>query len=143
MYIDTLLKVSAAQQVTADAASTHTIDLGDVTPKRRVGTGEELGFAVVITAIGTNTGSTILQAIQSAAADLGSPAVIGSINLATAAIAAGGMFFVPIPPGYPTLRYIGMYHDITGTVDYTVTAWLTTRNLFSVAAQIYAAGAGA
>lgn len=138
MYIDALMRVSNAQQVTADAVSTDSIDLGNVTPKREVGTGEELGFATVITAIGTTTGSTILQAIQSAAAALTSPDVLGSINLATADIAAGKAYFVALPPGYPTKRYIGMNHDITGTVDYTVTSFLTTRTLFSILARAYA-----
>jgi hypothetical protein len=140
MYIDALLKVSAAQQVTADAVSTDCIDLGNVTPKRQVGTGEELGFGCVITAIGTTSGSTILQAISSASTNLGSATIMGSINLATADIAAGKAYFIPIPPGQPVLRYVGMQHDITGTVDYTVTAFLTTRTLFSVLELAYAKG---
>jgi len=140
MFIDALLRVSAGQQVTADAASTSCIDLSNVTPKRQVGSGEELGFACVITAIGTNTGSTILQAISSAADTLGTPTVMGSMSLVTADIAVGKAYFIAIPPGQPILRYVGMYHDITGTVDYTVTAFLTTRTLFSVLALAYAKG---
>jgi hypothetical protein len=42
MILDSLLKLSAAQQVTADAVSGNTIDFGLVTPKRKVSTGEPM-----------------------------------------------------------------------------------------------------
>lgn len=130
MYVDDNLRVSSAQQVTADAASEHTIDLGNVTPKNVIGSGKPVGFAVTVTAKGTHTGSSKLQAIQSAAENLGTPDIIGQVDLAAADVVVGASFFVPIAPGKPTKRYIGMYHDITGTVDYTVEAALMTLDQF-------------
>lgn len=140
MFVDALLKVSDGQQVTADALSTYSIDLGDVTPKREVGSGEELGFAVVITAAGTNTGSSLLQVVSSAAEALTSTTIVGQLNIAAAGLAAGKRYFVPVAMGQPILRFLGMNHDITGTVDYTVTAWLTSRNLFAIGQKHYAKG---
>ena len=140
MILDALLKVSAAQQVTADAASTNTIDFGNTTPKRNVATGEPMAYVMVVTAIGTNTGSAKLLAIQSAAANLSSPQTVGQIDLATADIAAGKVYIIPLGQGIPALRYAGMYHDITGTVDYTVDAYLVPHSMASMLAAAYAKG---
>jgi len=136
MYVDYNTRVSAAQQVTVDALSTNAIDLGDVTPKRQIGNGEPMGFAVSITAIGTTTGSADIQVIGSAAANLSSAVVYGLVRLATADLAAGKTYFVPVPPGTPALRYIGLNYDITGTVDFTVTAFLTSQALFAKEAPV-------
>lgn len=141
MILDSLLKVSAAQQVTADAVSANTVDLGNVTPKRNIGTGEQMGYVVAITAVGTNTGSTKIQAIQSAAAALSAPQIVGEVDLATADIVAGKVVIVPIGQGIPALRYHGMNHDITGTVDYTVDAYgPMPLSMCSIVAQTYAKG---
>lgn len=141
MILDSLLKVSAAQQVTADAASTSSVDLGNVTPKRNIGTGEQMGYVLAITAIGTNTGSTKIQAVQSAAAALTSPQILGEVDLATADIVAGKIVIVPIGQGIPSLRFHGMFHDITGTVDYTVDAYgPMPMSMCSLVAERYAKG---
>ena len=119
MIKDALTTVSSAQQVTADAVSTSSIDLGALDVHRQLGTGEPIGFAVVITAIGTTTGSAVINAIQASAATLDADVThIGTtVDLPTASIAAGQAYFVPIVPGYPTERYIGLDYDITGTVE--------------------------
>jgi len=123
MILDALLQVSDAQQVTADAYSTNTVDAGNVTPKRQIQVGESMGYLMAITAAGTNTGSTKLQAVQSANANLSSHVVVGQVDLAAAQIVAGNIYIIPIGSGMVGLRYHGMYHDITGTVDYTVDAF--------------------
>ena len=133
MILDIYGKVSANQQITADAVSTNGIDNGNVTPKRAIGTGEVLGFGVFIKAVGTQTGSAILSAISSAASNLGTPTKMASINLATADLALGKKWFIPIPPGQPILRYIGVDYDITGTVDFTVDAFLMPLSMFESA----------
>lgn len=140
MIIDALLLVSNGQQVTADAVSTNTIDSnpGNVSPQPQIGTGEPMALVCVITAAGTNTGSMILSAIQSAAANLSSPDIIGSIALATADLAAGKTFIIPLPPGYPTKRYLGANYDITGTVDVTFKSFLAPAKMASVLAKAYA-----
>jgi hypothetical protein len=140
MFIDVLLKVSAGQQVTADANSTNTIDLGAPSVLRQVGSGDAIGFGVAITAVGTNSTAVKIEAIQSAAANLGTPDIIGEVDLAAADIGAGKLYFVPIPPGKPTKRYLGLYYDVGVTNDFTVDAWLTSRDLFSVQALAYAKG---
>lgn len=140
MILDALLKLSAAQQVTADAVSTNTIDFGNVTPKRKVAVGEPMALLVAITAIGTNTGSAKLTAIQSAAANLSSPQIIGEIDLATADIAAGKVYIIPLSQGIAALRYFGANYDITGTVDFTVDAYCVPLSMASILAETYAKG---
>lgn len=129
MILDALDKLAAAQQVTADAVTANTIDLGNVTPKRNIAVGEPMALVIAITAIGTNTGSAKFQAIQSAAANLGSPQIIGEIDLATADIAAGNIFVVPLGFGISALRYLGGNFDITGTVDFTVDVYLQPMSM--------------
>lgn len=140
MILDALLQVCSAQQVTADAVSENTIDLGNVTPKRNVAVGTPMGFLVTISAKGTTTGSSKIEAIQSAGADLSSPQIIGEIDLAAADHAVGAAFIVPISQGIPALRYIGLNFDITGTVDYTVDAYFGAISDLSIKAQTYAKG---
>lgn len=138
MILDAYLKLSAAQQVTADAVSGNTIDFGNVTPKRKVAVGRPIGVLVVITAIGTNSGSAKLQAIQSAAANLGTPQIVGEIDLATADIAVGKAYIIPVGQGIPALRYFGANYDITGTVDFTVDAYAGDLDTLSILAESYA-----
>lgn len=139
MILDALLKVCSAQQVTADAVSEDVIDLGNVTPKRKIGVGEPMGFLVAITALGTTTGSSKIQAIQSADPALGSGTqILGELDLAAADHAVGKCYVVAIGNGIPALRYIGMNFDITGTVDYTVDAYLGPLSSISSIAETYA-----
>lgn len=141
MILDALLKVSAAQQVTADAVSANTIDFGNVTPKRKISVGEPMGYLVVITAVGTNTGSAKITAIQSAAANLGSPQILGEVDLVTADLAAGKRFIVAVSQSdADALRYWGLNFDITGTVDFTVDAYFGPLSMFSTSQQHYAKG---
>jgi hypothetical protein len=142
MILDALTKVVTAQQVTADAASNNTFDGGNTTPKKRWGAGEPIGIAVCITAVGTNTGSAKVQAIMSAAENLGTPTIVGQVDLATADLAAGKSFFVPISPGHASaaLRYLGAYFDITGTVDFTVDAYIIPQSMYAQLAESYAKG---
>lgn len=141
MILDSLLKVSAAQQVTADAASGNTIDLGALTIQRQVASGEPLALVVCITAVGTNTGSAKIEAIESAASNLGTPRIIGELDLLTADITAGRVFVVPLSAGQlGPLRYLGAYYDITGTVDFTVDAYIMPRSMVQTAMRHYAKG---
>ncbi len=141
MILDYLLKLSAAQQVTADAVTTNDIDLGNVTPKRAIFDGEPMGILFIITAKGTTTGSFKLQAVQSATATLSSGTqILGEIDLAAADCVVGAMFWVAISAGIPPLRYIGGNYDITGTVDCTFDAYLLPRRLAALKPRNYAKG---
>lgn len=142
MFLDALLLLSNSQAFTGSVApSTNTIDLGNVTPKREIGTGEPMGigFAVIVAA---GAGSTpVIDVIQSAAADLGTPTVIATRTGLAAVFPAGLLGFIEIPQGFPTARYLGIQVTSTGgTTTITLTAWLTTRSLFSIAAKAYAKG---
>ena len=141
MFVDALTRVSNGQQVTADAVSTNDIDMGNVTPKRNVPVGEPMAYCVAITAVGTNTGSAKIQAIQSATAGLGSGTVIlGEVDLVTANLVAGQIILVPCGFGPAPLRYHGLNFDITGTVDFTVTAWFGPWAMMAAQASAYAKG---
>lgn len=140
MYVDAFGLVSDSQAVTATAVSTHTIDLGNVTPKRDISVGEEVGFGVCVeVAADFTTGDEAytVEAIQSANADLSSPDVIGSRILSAAQRAAGTLLFVAV--GEVTKRYLGMRYTHAGTTPTaTYSAWLTSRKLFSKQQTYYA-----
>jgi hypothetical protein len=140
MILDSLLKVSAAQQVTADAVSGNTIDLGALTIQRQIATGEPLALVVCITAVGTNTGSARVEAIQSAAAALSAPVIIGELDLVTADLAAGKCFIIPLSYGEAPLRYLGANYDITGTVDFTVDSYVMPLSMAHGVMRHYAKG---
>lgn len=144
MFVDALLLLSDAQAVTADAVSTNTIDLGNVTPKREIGTGEPMGIAVAVdVAADFTTGDEtyVFELIESANADLSSPTIIASYTRTAAQLAAGTLHFIPLPPGFPTARYLGLNYNTGGTSpSVTVTAWLTAWSLFSLKAKAYAKG---
>lgn len=140
MFVDSLCKLSAAQQVTADAVSGNTYDAGNVTPKRDLGAGEPMCVVVCITAVGTNTGSAKVQAIMSAAAALSSPVIVGEVDLVTADLVAGKRVVIPIGQGPAVLRYWGVNYDITGTVDFTVDAYLAPQSMANRDPQSYAKG---
>lgn len=142
MFIDALLRLSDAQAVTADAASTNTIDLGNVTPKRKIGSGEPMGvlFAVDVAADFTTEDEAYeLQVIQSANADLSSPTIIATLTLTAAQLVAGAMFVLPIPPGFPTARYLGAYYNVGGTTPtVTITADLMPLSMAHASIEQYA-----
>lgn len=144
MYIDTFLRVSAAQAVTATAVSTNTIDLAAVTPRRQVGTGEALGFGLSVgVAADITTGDETYQVniIQDEDPALGSPVVIAEFIRTAAQLFLGSLHFFPLPQGWPTERYIGLQYVTAGTTPtVTVTAWFTSHALFSLLPQNYAKG---
>src|SRR5262245_53699819 len=103
MILDALQQLSDGQQVTADAVSGNTIDLGNVTPKRQIAVGEPMVVVVAITAAGTNSGSAKLTVIQSAAAALSAPEILGELDIAAAGLAAGKVYTIGLGAGVPSL----------------------------------------
>ena len=114
MITDAFLRVSDAQAITGDAASTNTIDLSVA---RDVGEGKQLFMVFTVTEAFNNATSVALQVITSAAANLGTPTVIAAQTVALAGLTAGAQFVVPLPPQVASLgqRYLGAYYDVTGT----------------------------
>lgn len=141
MFIDSLLKVSAAQAVVAAAVSTNSIDLQPLTnvglgtpPKRQIGTGEPMGFGVSVDVAASLT--TLLIEVISAtdAALTASIKTHGQFSGAQADFAVGKLHFVPFTQGDPLLqRFLGLrFTPAGGAATVTVSAWLTTHTLFSL-----------
>lgn len=143
MYIDAQTLLSDAQAITADAASTNTIDLGDVTPKRSIGDGEPLAvvFTVDVAADSTTGDETYaFEFIQSANANLSSADVLAAMTVAAANLTAGAQVVLPIPPGVITKRYIGANYNVGGTTPtITVTASIVPQS-FAPKIKSYADG---
>lgn len=139
MVLDALLRVSNAQAFGAGAVSTDSIDLGNVTPKRQIGTGEPMGFGVAVTTAGT-VAATLMEVISATDAALTAGILVhSSRSIPLAETVLGALFFLPLPQGTPTQRFLGVRLTTAGgTISATV--WLTTHSLFSLAPQHYASG---
>lgn len=144
MYVDGLLRVADAQAFVAAAVSLSSIDLGNVTPKREIGTGEPMGFgfSVGVAASATTVKLEIIMATD--AALTAGIIVLAEETRLSADLPAGGLLFLGIPPGAPAagfLRYLGVRVTPVGeAATVTLTAWLTMQQLFSVVAKSYARG---
>ena len=139
MYLDALGRVSNAQAFGAGAVSTDSVDLGNVTPKREIGTGEPVGFGFCVTT-GATVAATTVEIISATDAALTAGILVhASISIPLATAVAGYCAFIAMPPGTPTQRYVGIR---TTTAGGTIsgTAWLTARDLFSIPAKSYAKG---
>jgi hypothetical protein len=123
MITDKLLRVSTDQALTTTAVSTDTIDLSIA---RDMGEGGELYMNFAVTAALTGGTSVKFEVISSAAANLGSPTVIGSTDaIVTASLVAGTNVAVRINPQIASKgqRYLGARYTIDGTYSAgTVTA---------------------
>lgn len=146
MFIDGLLQVSgtqaAGQAFGAAAVSTNSIDLGagSVSPTgREVGTGEPLGFAFNVTAAGT-VADTLLEIISATDAALTAGILVHAQRvLLLAGNVIGALFFLGLPPGTPTQRFLGIRATTAGGTI-SAKSWLTTHSLFSILAKSYAKG---
>jgi hypothetical protein len=124
MITDSLMMLSDAQAFTADAVTTNTIDLGNVTPKRGIGTGEPMAIVITVdVAADHTTGDETyeFQFIQSANADLSSPDILCLRTILYSDLTAGSIHVIPVPPGSITKRYIGVNYNGGGTTP-TITA---------------------
>lgn len=115
MITDKLLRVSEDQALTTTAVSTDTIDLSIA---RDIGEGEALYMNFAVTTALTGGTSVKFEVISSAAANLGSPTVIGSSDaIVTADLVAGKNVAVRINPQLASTgqRYLGARYTISGT----------------------------
>ena len=137
MFIDALLKVATAQAFGAAGVSASSIDLGNVTPKRQIGTGEPLGFGFSIDVAAT-VAAPIVEIISATDAALTTGILShASTTIALATAVAGYLGFIGLPMGTPTQRYLGIRVTTAGgTVS--MSAWLTSQELFSILPQNYA-----
>ena len=117
MITDALLRVSEDQALTTTAVSTNTIDLSVA---RDVGEGTALYMNFAVTEALANGTSVKFEVISSAAANLGSPTVIGSTDaILTAALTLGKNVVVRINPDIAGKgqRYLGARYTIAGTFN--------------------------
>lgn len=136
MFLDALGLVSDAQAYGAAAVSTNSIDLGLTTPGRQIGTGEAMGFGISVDVSGTVAASKI-EVISATDAALTAGILVHAVrDIPLAEMVAGALFFIGIPPGTPTQRYLGLRITTAGGTV-TVTAWLTTQSLFSIVPRAY------
>lgn len=139
MYLDALGLVANNQAFGAGAVSASSVDLGNVTPKREIGTGEPVGFGFVVTVAAT-VAATVVEVISATDAALTAGILTHmqvSIPLATAV--AGFATFLAFPPGTPTQRFVGIRTTTAGGTI-SATSWLTSFSLFSITAKAYAKG---
>lgn len=130
MFIDSQLLLSDAQAISADAVSTNTVDTGaagnDIT------IGQELVIAIQVdVAADFTTGDEtyVFEAIQSAAANLGSPDILASRAILAADLTAGSIHYLPLPAGAKTKRYLGLNYNVGGTSpSVTCTAFIQPAN---------------
>lgn len=134
MFMDALLLVSDAQAFTTNQVSTNTIDTQAA--DTQFGTGEEMGFALSVDVAADHTTGDEVYAFDVIDDDdpaLGSPRIIAHYVFLYTELTAGKKHFLPIPPGYPTQRYIGVQASNGGTTPtVTCTISLTLKSLFSI-----------
>lgn len=143
MFLDALLLVSgtqaAGQAFGAAAVSTNSVDLGSVTPKREVGTGEPLGFGFQVSVAGT-VADSLLEIISATDAALTAGIIAHAQRvLKLAETVLGALFFIGLPPGTPTQQFLGIRVTTAGGTI-SGRSWLTTHSLFSIQAKSYAKG---
>lgn len=113
---DNLLKLSAAQAVTATAVSTNTIPLGNA---RDIGPGEQLFANITVDVAATAAGAATVtfEVITSALADLSTPTVVaatGAIGIASLTIGRDPIN-IAIPPHISQEKgqaYIGVRYTV-------------------------------
>lgn len=144
MYVDAPGLVCNAQAFVAAAVSTDSVDLGNVTPRRAIGTGEPMGWGFSVD-VAANCTTVLLEAIMATDAALTAGIVVLATQTRLAAdLPLGGLAFLPLPANEPVagyLRYLGVrVTPAGGAATVTLTAWLTSHALFSVLAKSYAKG---
>lgn len=142
MYVDALTQLSAAQAFGAGAVSTNSVDLSNpgglgTPPKRQIGTGEPMGIGIVVTTAGT-VAASLFEFISTTDAALTAGILVHStFTIPLAQTTLGAQFFLPIPQGTPTQRFIGLRVTTAGGTI-SCSAWVTSHSLFSLLALAYA-----
>jgi hypothetical protein len=137
MFIDNLLKVAAAQAFGAAGVSASSLDLGLLSTGRQIGTGEPVGFGVQITTAGT-VAATLIEIISATDAALTAGILShASITIPLAAALINTLWFIPLPQGTPTQRFLGIRATTAGGTI-SLSAWFSTHSMFSILAKAYA-----
>jgi len=128
MIFDNTLLFSSSQAITADAASTNSVDLGatgtpfgGVALVRDIGVGREIELSVVVTETFNNLTSINIGVQVDSSSGFGSAVTVyKSGEIALADLVAGYQFRIPncFEKG-TNKRYVRLYYDITGTAPTT------------------------
>lgn len=138
MILDSLLKFSDAQALTATADSTNVIDLSN---DRDIGKGEPMALVVTVgvaadLTTGDETYQFQLETDDNAA--FSSATVIGDVTVAAANLAAGDKVVIPL--GHSNERYLQARYVLGGTSpSVTVDAYLQPLSMIDASAT-YASG---
>jgi hypothetical protein len=124
----------AGQAITTAAYGTDKMDLGAVTPARRIGNGQGLSMIIVVTVAaagdsGSMTDTFDFLAVESANADLSSHATMIQRRIPGAQLVAGAVFEIPLPADRPRTRYIGLRFEPGSGDTVTVKAYLVERDM--------------
>jgi len=128
MYIDKQNLFSDAQAITADAASTNVVDLGQSTYDH--GPGNPLVVQVNLPQAFNTLTSLTFQVQTDDDEAFGSSRNLTALTVELARLTLGAAFTIPLPlEGVE--RYVRMYYDVTGTNPTTgqVDAFLTTADM--------------
>ena len=123
MILDSLLKFSDAQALTATADSTNVIDLSN---DRDIGIGEPMGIVITVgvtadITTGDETYQFQLETDDNAA--MSSSTIIGDVTVAAASLTAGDKVVIPL--GHSNERYLQVLYTLGGTTpSVTVDAFL-------------------
>jgi len=143
MFLDALTLVADAQAFTA-AAVTNSYDLGNITPKREIATGEPMGFGITVDVAASSTTVKVEIIEATDAALTAGIIVLSERTFLSADMPIGAAIFMPLPQGERAagpLRYTGLRVTPTGgAATVTLTAWLTLHAMFSIATRHYAKG---
>lgn len=127
MYIDSLLKFSDAQALTATADSTNVVDLGS---DRDIGIGEAMAVVVTVGVAAdiANADETYQFQVETDSVEaLSSATVIADQTVAAASLTAGDKVVLPI--GFANERYLQVVYTLGGTTpSVTVDAQLMPLN---------------
>jgi hypothetical protein len=138
MILDSLLKFSDAQALTATADSTNVIDLSN---DRDIGKGEPMALVVTVGVAadfttGDETYQFQLETDDNAA--FSSATVIGDVTVAAANLAAGDKVVIPL--GQTNERYLQAHYVLGGTSpSVTVDSYLQPLSMVDASAT-YASG---
>lgn len=129
MLLDAQLQFSAAQALTADAASTNVIDLSSA---RQIGLGEAIGvlLCVIVAADFTTGDETYAFQIQTDDnSSFSSATTLSTTTLTAAVLTLGSRHFIPLPRA-GIERYLRLNYDVGGTSPtLTVSAWLQPADM--------------
>ena len=131
MILDSLLKLSDAQDFSQSTGDFYSTNVINASVTRDIGPGETLALFVMVDAAFTSSSSTAtvkFSVIDEADTTLDSSSVeiVSSDTLVVTRLTLGKIIIIPIPSGLITQQYLGMRVDIgtDTTTAGTVTAFI-------------------